>query len=223
MVSCTYCRAILALPDDFARFFVQRHNGSFRAARSANDFAVIDEHGFGVSPARLLPAETGHRFLPNHFAIRGGRAEQIATTAQAIDELTVDGRSAARAVAPIVLKDIPDFRIPQLLSVLDINGEQPFRAVASAHRVKAALYNGEPRVTQAGFFEEPKLFGTVGRPALQQSGLFGEIIAVRAAPLRPIRMNRGSEQGNQPEAGQERGEGRFQEGLFHCAINLVAL
>src|SRR5215831_2212990 len=106
------CRA----PEHVARLFVEGSNRSLIAAGCADDFVAVDKDRLAEAPRRLLATQLGHRSAPDFAAIFRTKATDLALAAHGVDEVALDGRSAARSVAPVVCKLGAHRRRPKLLA-----------------------------------------------------------------------------------------------------------
>src|SRR5262249_13826900 len=132
-------------------------------------------------------------------------------------EVPRNRRRCPRSLAVLVAREgvsWPDLRLPQLVAILDIEREEVFLAIASAHDIEAIADDGRTGVAGARLVEGPQESRPVLGPLLEQS-LFGrDIIAGGALPLRPV----GSEQ---CRAKQSQDQGKSRGFLHPCASRLL--
>src|SRR5207248_11127280 len=97
-----------------------------------------------------------------------------------------NGRCAAGAPAPIVVEERGKLRGPHLLACGRVEADQEFALVlAGAEGVEAVADNGWAGIAAAGVLAGPQELRAARWPVLDQARLFGDIVPVRAAPLRP--------------------------------------
>src|SRR5207248_2786862 len=86
----------------------------------------------------------------------------------------------------IVLADAAEFRGPDLLAVLLLQGDGKLRAAAGAFQVDPALRHRRRGVALAKLLGRPREFRPLLGPLLEQARLARLAVAVGTAPLRPV-------------------------------------
>src|SRR3954447_6362288 len=130
-------------PADVAVLFVERGDGAFFTAGSANDRVLVNERRLGVAPGGDFSAEVFfQRFVPDHFARLRVDAGDVALGGFRIHELPLDGGRAAGTIAPVVDKLVAKLRRPQFAMVVDVDRDQELGVVAGAEDVEAVLDDG---------------------------------------------------------------------------------
>src|SRR6266516_6023754 len=179
-------RKFFRLPDDFARRLVERRDGAFGPAWSADDLVAVHQDRLGVAPVRRFATQVRQRNAPIDLAVGDSSANQLPLTAEAVDTFAIHSRRSPRPAAPVEFYDWTDGGSPKFLPRVGIQCDQDFGSVARAHGEKLAVHDGRTGVAVAGVLEEPKPLRSTGRPFLQQTAFPGNVGAVRAAPLRPV-------------------------------------
>ena len=199
---------VFGLPEGGAGLFVEGGDGALVAAGGADDLGAIDEDALGVAPAGDFAAEFFHGALPDDFAIGDFDAGEGAGAGERIDEGAIDGGGAARAAAPVVFEDFAERGVPELGALGGVEAEEDLLAVAGAHGEEFAGDDGGAGVGVAGVLKDPEALRAFGGPLLEEAGLGGDVVAQRAAPLRPIEGLRGEGEGEGEECGERAIHGR---------------
>jgi hypothetical protein len=162
----------------------------FSAGR-ADKLITIDQRRLGIGPLTKLAAEvvaqmllpanvTGFRFHANEVAIRAKRVEKFA----------VDRRRRASTRIWRTLFRIADYAnalSPNLFTVFHVQRlnelvVEPF----VANQINAVIDDCRCGIAIAEVADLPQQRRPLGRPLLQQPGLFRNSVALRPAPLRPV-------------------------------------
>ena len=208
-------RPLGALPEDLAGGLVEGGHGA-RSAGGADDLRAVDEHAFGVTPARNFATERTHGGAPEFLAIRDLDADEGAVAAEGVNVVAIDGRRAPRANAPILLRhgvELAELVDPEFLAGIGVEAEEDFRAVARAHGEEFAAGDGEAGIAAAGIGIAPDFLRAFGRPLLEQAGFFRDVIAIRAAELGPVEGGIvGADSGGKQGADGEEGDAVFHDG-----------
>ena len=146
-------------------------------------------------------------FAPDFLAVFGVHADDLAILTQGKDEAAIDGGRGARAgeATPTRGAGLAEPGGPEDLAVGAVEGQNVVGVGLLTHGEDALAgerHAGETGAEAGGFPEER---GTVLGPLLEQAGFGGKAVAVRTAPLRPVR--RGSEH-RMVEGCGERGDDR---------------
>src|ERR1700730_12727049 len=123
--------------------------------------------------------------MPHALAVLRFQAYEIALLAERINVVAVDGRRAAEVAAGGADVDGPDE-----LAVVPLQGDCFGDIAFVAKRVDAVADDAEARIAAAQVFNLPGEQRGVLGPRLKQAGFLGDVIAVRAAELGPIRGRR---------------------------------
>src|SRR4029453_10669098 len=102
----------------------------------------------------------------------GRKAHQVAVLAQDVELVAVHSRGGARAGGPVhvsILPGAPDLRLPDLLAVRLVEGEEPGRVAAVAGRVDPALADGDAAHPLADPARLPRQQRPVLGPLLEQA------------------------------------------------------
>src|SRR5262249_48740714 len=130
----------------------------------------VDEHGLAIAPGRLRATKFDHRGAPDFAAILCAKARQLALAAYRINEVAVDRRSAARAVAPIVGESRAERRRPNLLARPFIERQQIASVVAVTHDVESTTGEGWAGVAGTTGVDHPEPPRAAFGPGLEQAG-----------------------------------------------------
>ena len=176
--------------------FVEGDDGAFRAAGGEENLIAVHQRRLREAPFHERPAEVGgEMFAPDFLAVFGVHADDLAILTQGKDEAAIHGGRGARAgeATPARRAGFAELGGPKDLAVGAVEGKHVVGVGLVTHGEDALAgdrHAGETGAEAGGFPEER---GAVFGPLLQQACFGGKAVAVRTAPLRPVR--RGSEHG----------------------------
>ena len=200
-------RADGAAPQLLAGGLLHRGDHGALTARGEDQFLPVHQWRLRVFPAGHHPAAVllHQRLPPALFPCRGLQANQIAFGADCVEQVSIHGRCAARAVVLIVPRG-SHLRGPQLLAVRKIQGGDKLPLAAVAHGENLPADNGQTGKPLPDAWSLPRQRGATFRPRLEQARFRGNGVAVRPAPSRPVAAKRGDARlaGRQQEHARQR-------------------
>ena len=179
-------RQFFRLPQQLTGFLVERRDRTLRAAGSADQPVAVHQRRFAVHPAAAAAPELLFE-TPPPYLLAGGNFEtnQIPKLVEHIDPISVHGGRAARAGR--IAACFANFRRPDRAAAGHIEGDGETRIALFAQCENLCAGHGHPAVPGARSPGFPNQRGASRRPLFQQALLRGNVIAVRSAPLRPVR------------------------------------
>src|SRR5262249_4277371 len=151
------------------------------AAGRADQLVAVHERRLAVvpaghhAPAQLLALVA---LAPFDIALLDAEAGQLALAAEGVDAVAVHRRRGA----PAVVLSLGDARRPQLLAGGLVEGENGAVGLAVADGEDGAAGDGNAREAAADALGGPEQARAALGPLLEQAGLGGDAVVVRAAP-----------------------------------------
>ena len=124
-----------------------------------------------------------HTTTPSWARRRG----QVAALGQDVQAIAVNGRRASRSRSPIVVPARADRTSPDHLAVRAVQADHHALAVAERLHEHARAADGQRTVAGPQVGGGPRQRRPRRRPLRRQTGLARDAVALRPAPLRPVR------------------------------------